>query len=192
LSTVDGVDPRLASHWVSVKAGRLTAAGAPSFKKLQTLRDMGADHVVTLLRADEPACASVMAGCAGLELGWTHLPMSGAKLDAPTDAKSFLRLYEVLPLLDQGKSVVVHCAAGMHRTGMSCYALLRLAGWSAEDACHGVKGMREVSYEELIKDRRHKRRCQDTAEAFVLPMLTSAHANEREAIESERERTALG
>ena len=54
------------------------------------------------------------------------------------DFASIRRLPEVLELLKAGESVLVHCAAGMHRTGMSCYIVLRLAGKTIDETLAGV------------------------------------------------------
>ena len=44
------------------------------------------------------------------------------------DNRSLSRAVEVAELLQQGASVIVHCAAGMHRTGVMCYLAQRYAG----------------------------------------------------------------
>jgi len=128
-------------------------------------------HIVTLLGESEGPCAAVRAGCGRLGLGWSHVPLSGANLAAAGDRASIERLPEVVALLAKGESVLVHCAAGMHRTGISCYVTLRLAGWSEAEAVEGVRGMREVTHEELVRERRGKPTCRETAEAFAAAML---------------------
>lgn len=134
------VNPKTVPHWLQVGTGRLTASGAPSAAKLAALQaEMGVTHVVTLLREDEAACAVLPAACADLQLGWTHLPLSGANLTDAADGATIARLPEVVALLVVGGSVLVHCAAGMHRTGMSTFIVLRLAGWSVHEALDGVR-----------------------------------------------------
>ena len=41
---------------------------------------------------------------------------------------------------------VLHCAAGVHRTGTIGYTLLRLGGLSAGESFEGLKTMREETY----------------------------------------------
>ena len=38
---------------------------------------------------------------------------------------------------------MIHCAAGIHRTGTVAYTLLRLGGMSAKEAMDALKEMRE-------------------------------------------------
>jgi len=167
------VNHKTVSRWVQVGAGRLTASGAPSAAKLHELRaEMGVSHVVTLLRETESQCPAVRAACARLGLGWTHLPLSGAKLADAGDKASIERIPELVALLAAGESVLVHCAAGMHRTGISCYIALRLAGWSVGEAVDGVRAVREITHDELVLERRGKPSCQEMAEAFVSTMLS--------------------
>ena len=49
-------------------------------------------------------------------------------------------------LQSESHVAVLHCAAGVHRTGTIGYTLLRLAGTSAQDAFEGLKTMREETY----------------------------------------------
>jgi hypothetical protein len=48
------------------------------------------------------------------QMGWTHLPLSGGKLQDTDDPENLRRLSEVLELLDQGETVLLHCAAGSY------------------------------------------------------------------------------
>ena len=165
------VNPKAVSRWVDVEGGRLTASGCPSKKKLpDLLASRGVTHVVTLLA--EPRYKMVQDGCAAVEVAWTHVPLSGGRLAKPEDRENVTELWRAVAALRRGESVLVHCAAGMHRTGISCYVTLRLAGWSAADAAEGVRAMREVTHEELLKERRAgKPSCRDTAERFASEML---------------------
>jgi protein-tyrosine phosphatase len=44
--------------------------------------------------------------------------------------------------LERGRSVLIHCAAGIHRTGMVAYGLLRWCGHSADEALTLIGQMR--------------------------------------------------
>eukprot|EP00928_Gymnodinium_smaydae_P049952 TRINITY_DN33561_c0_g1_i1.p1 TRINITY_DN33561_c0_g1~~TRINITY_DN33561_c0_g1_i1.p1 ORF type:complete len:276 (+),score=27.56 TRINITY_DN33561_c0_g1_i1:33-830(+) len=163
---------RCPSRWIRVGQGSLTAGAAPSARKLEALaRSMGVNHVVTLLREKETLFRVVRDTCRELRLGWTHVPLSGAHVAQRNDVAALARLEDVLRSLEAGDGVFVHCAAGLHRTGIACYIILRLAGWSVDDTLHGLKSMREVAHAELICDRRKKQRCQDRAETLVQALL---------------------
>jgi protein-tyrosine phosphatase len=50
-----------------------------------------------------------------------------------------------LRALDDPESrIFIHCAAGVHRAPMMALALLRVLGWSLEDAMELIQGRREV------------------------------------------------
>jgi hypothetical protein len=167
---------RVASHWLDLGAqlgddhrrgrailrGRLTLCGAPSSKKLKELVGMGADHVVTLLRSDEGMGNRIQSACIAAQIGWTHLPLSGGGVRTAEDVEVVGRLSLVVDLLHSGRSVVVHCAAGMHRTGVVAYILLRLCGYDRPGAVEGVRTMRRITHTELTQARRPGKLIPDT------------------------------
>ncbi|NVB77098.1 MAG: hypothetical protein HOV81_01765 [Kofleriaceae bacterium] len=62
------------------------------------------------------------------------------------------KLEGVVRLIEAGGRVVLHCSAGLHRTGMVAYALLRLYGSTREEArsqlaC--VRSLEDVGEERL-------------------------------------------
>lgn len=123
----------------------------------------GPTHVVTLLRADEPAFDQVAAACRKLSIQNTHMPISGANV-GPQDADNLGKVSHLLDLLRRNNRVMLHCAAGMHRTGLVSYMLLRLAGWGPAEAEQGVLAMRVVTHEELVKTKKDKLRLVNVAE----------------------------
>mmetsp|Transcript_90005 Transcript_90005/g.178929 ORF Transcript_90005/g.178929 Transcript_90005/m.178929 type:complete len:787 (+) Transcript_90005:50-2410(+) len=173
--------------FVPAGPGRLAARGAPSARVLeQWVYEAGATRVVTLLRNDEPGFDKVRRRA--LELidqgslqGWLHVPLSGGSCvndainDGPgtghlskrgreqtsQDEVSLARIDEIAGHLRAGESVVVHCAAGMHRTGIVCYMLLRLIGQSPDEACDSIKQSRKVTYVEVTKTtKKHAPLCE--------------------------------
>lgn len=133
--------PRLAV----VGAGRLGLWGRPPLARLPDWKARGLTTVLTLLSLREGAPRigdAVLA--AGLAWRWFE-QANGDKLPAP-------RCYELLELLqsintelDGGSWVLIHCAAGQHRTGMAAYALLRLRGLSPGEALALIAQMRLVT-----------------------------------------------
>jgi protein-tyrosine phosphatase len=55
--------------------------------------------------------------------------------------------------LAEGESVMIHCAAGIHRTGMVAYALLRLNGYEPEESFEALADMRVVTREGVGQER---------------------------------------
>lgn len=172
--------------FVPAGLGRIAARGAPSSASFgRWASEAGASYVVTLLKEGEPAYAMVCQR--GLDLveegslkGWLHLPLSGGgcvndvfedtsngrlstrcKDAAAQDKESLARVQEIVELLQNGESVVVHCAAGLHRTGIVCYMALRLLGHSAEDSLQAILASRPLTHTEVMKrTRKHAPLCE--------------------------------
>lgn len=141
------------SRWVPLRAGWITAAGGPSRQRLAGWRERGATDVLTLQRADEMQ-PWIPGLCASHGLTWTHLPLSGRRMEQAGDRESLARLPDLLALWDVPRRVVVHCSAGLHRTGAICYLLLRSAGLERDDAIAHVRAARTLTAEELCRSTR--------------------------------------
>ena len=100
--------------------------------------------VISLLGHNEsPMDIEALCKAEGLKFFWIEL--AGANKDT-LNAATFLpkKLRELFKALsDEKHTAVVHCAAGIHRTGTICYTLLRLGGMSATEAMSALKEMRE-------------------------------------------------
>jgi predicted protein tyrosine phosphatase len=120
--------------WAPVGAGRLALWHRPGRKHFVAIRDAGCSHLVTLLSEREGA-RGVGEAAADAGLTWIWLPMPNS--DEPVgEARAVLEggLAELSRLLDRGHSLLIHCSAGIHRTGMTAYALLRHRGLDREQA----------------------------------------------------------
>lgn len=154
--------------------GRLSARGRPSAEQLLALKAAGVSAVVTLLMEDEEGCAKVQMACDRLDLKWCHAPFEGLKDFADSEKSSLAALgpreprkgraeikssvrvrasldttHIVLRWLMAGESVLVHCAAGLHRTGLYLYLLLRLSGRPREVALTAVRAIRTETANEI-------------------------------------------
>lgn len=128
--------------WVRVGNGRMALWHRPKLNAMATLKEAGCQHLVTLLSEKEGARAiGEAAQAAGME--WTWLPMEGSR---PPEGRRSVAVINALILLseglDDGHSILVHCSAGMHRTGMVAFALLRLRGHTEETALDTILRMR--------------------------------------------------
>lgn len=106
------------------------------------LPSFGVERVVTLLSEKE---GGMIVGLAVQETGlkWSWLPLRNGHYPQG-DADKMLRA--ALPVLshslDEGEAILIHCSAGMHRTGMLAFALLRWRGCSEEQALELIEQMR--------------------------------------------------
>eukprot|EP00742_Colponemidia_sp_Colp-10_P003788 GILJ01004035.1.p2 GENE.GILJ01004035.1~~GILJ01004035.1.p2 ORF type:complete len:119 (+),score=11.02 GILJ01004035.1:305-661(+) len=100
---------------------------------------------------------------------WLHLPLDGAN-QALLQSKGALEackktLPEVKRLLDAGESVLVHCAAGIHRTGVVVYSLHRMFGVPQDLARQALHACRMQTGKGVGEHRI------EIAETLLLPFL---------------------
>jgi protein-tyrosine phosphatase len=57
-------------------------------------------------------------------------------------------------LLDEGKSLLIHCSAGIHRTGTVAYGLLRWRGMERDEAMQVIYQIRPITAEGMLEKRR--------------------------------------
>ena len=132
-------------YLISVGAGALALSHRPKLNDLPLLRAAGVTHVVTLLAESEGAR---QIGDAAIHEGlvWLWVPLVGANIPDATRAEEFRRVFgELRELLMAGGKLFIHCSAGIHRTGMFGYALLRQLGLSGEDAHVKLAELRQVT-----------------------------------------------
>lgn len=63
------------------------------------------------------------------------------------------------------ETVLVHCASGMHRTGVFAYCLLRTIGLKGTEAMEKIKTIREITYKYVGKERIQ------TADTKIMPEI---------------------
>jgi hypothetical protein len=163
------------SRWVPLGAHELTASGAPGKRRLPGWEGAGLTDVITLQREDEMN-AQIPQVCQQRGWRWHHIPLSGKKLEAPTDPASLLALAELAREISASaepvRRIVVHCSAGLHRTGVALYVMLRAVDHSKEEALALIEQARALTAHELDRTDRHGVRLLDTAEAFVQANLS--------------------
>lgn len=151
-------------QWVPAGRGHLAARGCPDAAVLAALCEHnGVSGVITLLRnKGERGSASehVRDACARLGIRWVFAPLSGWTVlvqgRSQDDLESFQALRAVRDCLlgsDGTDRFIVHCSAGLHRTGICFYVLLRMLGDSPVTALAKMQASRQKTRDEFERLR---------------------------------------
>lgn len=130
-------------------AGRLALSERPKVKEISDLADIGCHQVVTILSVkDRPQNIGIAVETCGMQ--WHWLKVTHAGKITPQESLLFKSMVHVIyQAILQGQSILVHCSAGLHRTGMFAYALLRYANFGREDALKLIGNIRPATQEAL-------------------------------------------
>jgi protein tyrosine phosphatase (PTP) superfamily phosphohydrolase (DUF442 family) len=134
-------------RWVKIRVGRLALSNRPKLRDIPKLAEQGCQRIVTIQGPNElPGQVGKATQAAGM--AWTWVPVGHGKFPED-DADRHLRrgLQELVAAVEAGESVLVHCSAGIHRTGMLVFALLRWLGMSETQALAALDEMRPVTRE---------------------------------------------
>jgi protein-tyrosine phosphatase len=138
---------------IQLGSGALALTHRPKARDLPALRAEGVTHVVTLLAANEGA-EQIGEAAQRAALEWIWLPFVGATVpDLARDDELREALRRVCELIHAGNQVVVHCSAGIHRTGMVGYALLRQFGLDTAAARARLAELRTITAEGVGDER---------------------------------------
>lgn len=140
MSTADEV-----TNWVPIAGGFLALGHRPRKTGFKKLKDEGATAVLTLLSEQEQARdLGVLAVAQGLKWIWLPLP-NGTPPPVDRDDDIRAAFIDVRAALEAGGRVLVHCSAGIHRTGMMAFGLLRFLGIEANEAKRVFTLLRQVT-----------------------------------------------
>ncbi len=129
-------------RWVGVIGGYLAVGHRPKLKRVQTLRQTGATHILTLLDESEGA-TEIGAAARQVGIDWLWFPLDSGTPPDEARLAAVRALYESLQsVLAAGGRVYVHCSAGIHRTGLITYGLLRFLGMSGTVAVATLRTLR--------------------------------------------------
>lgn len=140
-------------RFVKVGRGRLALYHRPRREMFDTLRRKGCTHIVTLLKDIEDAeFYGEMTRQAGME--WVWLPVPNGKYPQKDVHERLINaMPELSRLLDEGCSLLIHCSAGIHRTGTVAYGLLRWRGVTSERAMQIIAASRKETAEGMMAKR---------------------------------------
>jgi protein-tyrosine phosphatase len=153
LATTAVMDPICGPKLVRVSAGALALSHRPRRKDVARLPEFGVTHVVTLL-AEREGAKEIGEAVRQARLTWIWCPLANGKPpDALATATIRPVLAELATLVDEGGTIVVHRSAGIHRTRMFGYALLRQLGLEPAAARAKLTELRAVTGEGVGEER---------------------------------------
>lgn len=111
---------------------------------LLRLQELGCEDLVCLLPVHERAgigVAGLPAAAAAAGLAFRAHPMqSGGRIPAPAELTAIVA--SVVAAVREGRTVVVHCAGGLGRSGLIAGCALRSMGWEADAALRALVAAR--------------------------------------------------
>ena len=126
---------------------------APKVQISRSSREMGCTHIVTLLKESEHAEKyGKLTTEAGLEWVWLSVP-NGKYPQGEIHERIIQAMPVLSQLLDEGNSLLIHCSAGIHRTGTIAYGLLRWRGVESKKAMALIHKMRKQTAEGMMEKR---------------------------------------
>ena len=140
-------------NFVKVGNGRLALYHRPRGVDFSHLHKIGCTHVVTLHKEIEHAEKyGTMTRNAGLNWIWLPVP-DGRYPEGEVHERLIHAMPQLSQLLDNGSSLLIHCSAGIHRTGTVAYGLLRWRGAERNEAMRIIGTIRKETAEGMMEKR---------------------------------------
>lgn len=140
-------------NFVRVGNGWLALNHRPAGRDFPVLKGLGCTHIVTLLKESEFAeRIGEQTRKAGMEWIWLPVP-NGNHPQGETHDRLFSAMPRLSGLIDEGNSLLIHCSAGIHRTGTVAYGLLRWRGMDRKEAVEVIGKIRKETAEGMLEKR---------------------------------------
>ena len=141
----------LSFHFVNLfNSGQLALSERPKFKEVKKLVPAGCDRVVTILSAKGEQAHKIGEAVESAGMAWEWLKVSHATSITEQEVSLFrTSVRTIFERINTGESVLVHCSAGLHRTGMFAYALLRSGNLQHDESLKLIKEIRPATYQAL-------------------------------------------
>lgn len=140
-------------NWIPVLQGHLAIGHRPKVKTIRTMRDLGGTHVLTLLSGSEGA-EDIGREVRNSGLEWIWCPLKSAAPPSEEQQSTILDTFNLVKVaLSRQARIYIHCAAGIHRTGMITYGFLRHTGMSADESQDALSELRQQTAEGVGSER---------------------------------------
>lgn len=141
-------------NWVKVKAGYIAIGHKPGGKiSFEGLQKEGTTVVLTLLQTQEGA-TDIGKELKKVGINWIWFSFSASK---PHEGEAIALVNDLFKqleaLLATSNRIYIHCSAGIHRTGMITYGLLRFLGMTKPEAFKTLEILRTVTAKQVGEER---------------------------------------
>ena len=140
-------------HFFQLQNGsKITCHGKPKKNDIAYLKkEYNIDVIITILSDKEGAEDIHRYTEEEGNIKWIHLPIKGANMTCLKKEDTIkmildclLNLYEEMQ--NKKRIIFIHCAAGLHRTGIILYTIIRMTGETKEKALDIIKDIRMETY----------------------------------------------
>ena len=95
--------------------------------------------------------SDIQSACKANKIGWIHVPLNGANMALLNKISTRKMIIEQIEnvhniVCSEAQVILIHCAAGIHRTGVFTYSLLRRMGFDPLQSYDKLKEMREATW----------------------------------------------
>lgn len=91
---------------------------------------------------------------------YTHIPLLGANISILLNkdmldilVSKVKEIIDKIETSDISLNILIHCSAGIHRTGIVLYLILRCFGYSYDECMSKIKEIREITFNGVGKER---------------------------------------
>jgi predicted protein tyrosine phosphatase len=124
----------------------------PSAHQLKQAKHAGCTDIVTLQNESE-RINCVQRGCEKLDMDWIQFDFWTAFAEKGQYLRVLQLVDELIAMMKRGAYLMIHCAAGIHRTGLLTYIILRRLGMPYVEAREYLRVLRPVTREQVGDDR---------------------------------------
>lgn len=130
---------------------KISCHGRPTQKDIVAFKNQHNINFVLSLLNNEENPFEIKKFCENNNIKWDLIELTGANfLNKKVNVSIVKKLKEIIEMLKTEEiNLFVHCAAGIHRTGTIIYAILRVLGYSKENALETIKAIRKETGEKV-------------------------------------------
>eukprot|EP01124_Arcella_intermedia_P016481 TRINITY_DN230_c0_g1_i1.p1 TRINITY_DN230_c0_g1~~TRINITY_DN230_c0_g1_i1.p1 ORF type:complete len:204 (+),score=45.15 TRINITY_DN230_c0_g1_i1:23-634(+) len=151
---MEGEERKYTYVWAPVGSGHIGLSPKPSTVAIGQLSSGEGCNVVVTILSEKEGANKIGDLVKAHSMEWVWLDIANANPPRYIDLPKIYNCFTtVSQLLDQGKKVLIHCAAGLHRTGMMSFCLLRYLGLSYQDALEKIRLARPITAEQVGEKR---------------------------------------